>query len=162
VREANLPAESFDAVVMWDVIEHLHDPAGTIRALSELVKPGGVFCLSTMDVGALFAKLTGRHWPWFMRMHLYYFTPGTVTRMLQDAGLDVLAIERHKRIVSLRYFLGKIAASIAPSLGKAGDWIGKPFGKVYVTIDLGDIMNIFASKAAAGVEVPEATSAAHG
>ena len=82
--------------------------------------------------------------------------------MLKDAGLDVLAVERHKRIVSLRYFLGKMAASISPSLGKAADWIGNPFGKVCVTIDLGDIMNIFASKAAAGVEVPEGTIAAHG
>jgi dolichol-phosphate mannosyltransferase len=145
LRKAALPAESFDMVTLWDVIEHLHDPLGQLREMYRLLKPGGIFALSTMDAGCLFAKLAGRHWPWFMRMHLYYFTRGTLTRMLQAAGFEVLAVETHKRIVSLRYLLEKGAALLGP-LAPLGKIIGRPFGSVFVTVDLGDIINVYSRR----------------
>jgi len=145
LRKANLPAGSFDLVTLWDVIEHLHDPLGQLREIHRLLKPGGVFGLSTMDAGCLFAKLAGRRWPWFMRMHLYYFTRGTLTRMLQQAGFEVLEIETHKRVVSARYLLEKVAALLGP-LAPVGGWLGRPVGKVFVTVDLGDIINVYARR----------------
>lgn len=145
LRKANFAAESFDAVTLWDVIEHLHDPAGDVREIFRLLKPGGVFALSTMDVGCLFAKLTGRHWPWFMRMHLYYFTRPTLTRLLREAGFEVLRVETHKRIVSVRYLLEKAFALFGP-LAPLGKAIGKPFGDLYATVDLGDIINVYSRR----------------
>lgn len=145
LRRANLPAQSFDLVTLWDVIEHLHDPLGQLREIQRLLKPGGVFGLSTMDAGCLFAKLAGRRWPWYMRMHLYYFTRGTLTRMLQEAGFEVLEVETHKRVVSLRYLLEKVAALLGP-LAPLGRWAGRPFGGVFVTVDLGDIVNVYARR----------------
>lgn len=145
LRKAALPAGNFDLVTIWDVIEHLHDPLGQLKEACRLLKPGGLFGLSTMDVSSLFAKILGRRWPWYMRMHFYYFTPGTITRMLKEAGFEVLAIERHKRIVSLRYLLQKAAANLGP-LAILGRVAGLPFGRVYVTVDFGDIMNVFARR----------------
>lgn len=145
LRKAGLTEESFDVITIWDVIEHLHDPLGQLREAFRLLKPGGTLGLSTMNAGSLFAKITGRHWPWYMRMHFYYFTPGSITRMLKAAGFEVLQIERHKRIVSLRYLLEKAAASLGP-LAIVGKVIGLPFGRIYVTVDFGDIMNVFARR----------------
>ncbi len=142
LRAANLPAESFDLVTLWDVIEHLHDPQGQLKEIHRLLKPGGIFGLSTMDAGCLFAKLAGRRWPWYMRMHLYYFTRGTLTRLLQQAGFEVLEVETHKRVVSVRYLMEKVAALLGP-LAPVGRWMGQPFGKVFVTVDLGDIVNVY-------------------
>lgn len=142
--QARIPEQSFDVVAMWDVIEHLPDPRGTLEELFRVLRPGGILCLSTMDAGCVFAKLAGRHWPWLMRMHLYYFNVGTMTRMLSAAGFEALAIERHKRIVSLRYLFEKIGASLASPLGRVGRWLGVPFSNSYVSVDLGDIMNVFA------------------
>jgi putative flippase GtrA/SAM-dependent methyltransferase len=142
LRNAGLSAESFDLVSLWDVLEHLHDPLGDLREMYRILKPGGVLGLSTMNAGSLFAKLAGAHWPWYMRMHFYYFTPGTITRMLRAAGFQVLAVERHKRIVSLRYLVEKGAALCGP-LGTPARWLGQPFGRFYVTVDLGDIMNVY-------------------
>jgi dolichol-phosphate mannosyltransferase len=156
LRQADLPEASFDAVAMWDVIEHLHDPMGTVKELGRLLRPNGILCLSTMDVGSPFAKLLGHRWPWFMRMHLYYFNPGTITKMLDAAGFDVLAIERHKRIVSARYLAEKVAASVLPGLARAGDWLARPFGRFYVKVDFGDIMNVTARKRPAEIGVEKA------
>lgn len=48
VPEAPLPAEwkgAFDVVVSSHVLEHLSDPAGGVRWLASLLKPGGSACL---------------------------------------------------------------------------------------------------------------------
>lgn len=145
LRKANLAAESFDLVTLWDVIEHLHDPLGQLKEAYRLLRPGGVFALSTMDAGCMFARLAGRRWPWFMRMHLYYFTPDTVTQFLHAAGFQVMAIERHKRVISARYLFEKVGALLGP-LAPVIRALGKPFGNVFVTVDLGDQMNVFARK----------------
>ena len=35
VEDAPIPADTFDVVTIWDVIEHLPDPASDLRAISE-------------------------------------------------------------------------------------------------------------------------------
>jgi putative flippase GtrA/SAM-dependent methyltransferase len=145
LRRSELAPESFDLVTLWDVIEHLHDPLGQLREIHGLLRPGGIFALTTMDTGSLYAKMGGRRWPWYMRMHLYYFTRGTLTRMLDLAGFEVLKIERAKRIVSLRYFMEK-AAAVVGVLGPVLRAAALPFGSVYVTVDFGDNMIVVARK----------------
>jgi dolichol-phosphate mannosyltransferase len=142
-RKANIAPESFDAVTLWDVIEHLHDPLGELRAVHQVLRPGGVLGMSTMDTHSFYARLMGRRWPWYMRMHFYYFTKDSLTRMLRAAGFEVLAIERHKRIVSLRYFIEK-GSSLVPGFGRLGRALAAPLGGAFITVDLGDIMNIYA------------------
>jgi SAM-dependent methyltransferase len=157
LRQSELPAESFDLITLWDVIEHLHDPLGQLREIQGLLRPGGIFALTTMDTGSLYAKMGGRRWPWYMRMHLYYFTRGTLTRMLDLAGFEVLKIERAKRVVSLRYFLEKAAAVMGP-LGPVLRALALPFGFVYVTVDFGDNMMAIARKAPVGQRAQHAAA----
>lgn len=137
--------ERFDLVTLWDVIEHLPDPLADLRAAYQLLRPGGVLGVSTMNAGSFFAKWAGPQWPWYMHMHLYYFTPGTLARMLQAAGFEILAVERHQRVGSLRYLIEK-ASALLPPLARLGRWVGLPPGRVFVTFDLGDIMNVFARR----------------
>ncbi len=148
LQKAGLQPASFDMVTIWDVIEHLQDPQGQLKLAYQVLKPGGVFGLSTMDVGCMFAKLTGRHWPWYMRMHFYYFSAASMARMLRAAGFEVIRIERHKRIVSLRYLLRKGMSLLGP-LAFLGRILGLPFGNVFVTVDLGDIMNVYCMRPSA-------------
>src|SRR5207249_10956114 len=93
----------FDVITMWDVIEHLPDPAGALETMRRLLRPGGLLAISTMDVDAPVARLLGRRWPWYMQMHLWYFSRRTLTRMVQASGYDVIGIRRHCRVVRLGY-----------------------------------------------------------
>jgi 2-polyprenyl-3-methyl-5-hydroxy-6-metoxy-1,4-benzoquinol methylase len=54
--------DTYDAICLWDVIEHLWDPAETCRQLFARLRPGGILFVSTPDSGALIAKVMGRSW----------------------------------------------------------------------------------------------------
>jgi len=89
VEDAPLPEGAYDVVTMWDVIEHLPDPASTLRAVHSALRPGGVFAVTTMDVEALFPRVAGRFWPWYMQMHLVYFSRRTLGELLRSCGFEV-------------------------------------------------------------------------
>lgn len=42
-QPASLPTESYDAVVTWDVLEHLFDLDGALATIARLIRPGGWF-----------------------------------------------------------------------------------------------------------------------
>jgi SAM-dependent methyltransferase len=82
--------DSLDAVVLWDVIEHLSDPRRTLSWAHRALRSGGVIALSTGDVDSLSARLHGADWslmtpPW----HQFYFPRATMRRLLEDVGFSV-------------------------------------------------------------------------
>lgn len=138
---------SYRAVTLWDVIEHFPDPSGELRRLRSLLEPGGLLAISTMDVEAPVARLLGRHWPWYMQMHLFYFSRRTLRGLVEQAGYEVLEIHRHRRIVRLGYLIGQLErrlGGLSRPLTRAVERAGLA-GRL-LAVDLGDIINIFARK----------------
>ena len=89
LETVHFPDESFDVVTMWDVVEHLPDPLAELKRMHRILRPDGLLALSTMNVDALFPRLAGRRWPWYMQMHLVYFSRRTLHNMLTKAGYRV-------------------------------------------------------------------------
>lgn len=86
-----LPAESFDVVTLWDVIEHLEDPPAHLRAARAALAPDGLLVLETQNVASGFARLLGRRWQHFKHEeHLYHFDPATLERLLREAGFRIV------------------------------------------------------------------------
>ena len=82
----------FDAVVLWDVIEHLWDPRAICERLVELTKPGGHIIISTPDIGALTARLFGRRWVFMTPPeHLGFFSKPSATWLFEkELGLEII------------------------------------------------------------------------
>ena len=82
-------AEAYDVITMWDLLEHLRDPLGTLRKLASALKEDGILVLSTPDVDSLPAKVMKEKWlGWKLQNeHLYYFSYTTLERVLRSAGL---------------------------------------------------------------------------
>ena len=138
---------SYDLITLWDVIEHLPDPAAELRRLHGYLRPGGLLAVSTMDVDAPIARLLGRHWPWYMQMHLYYFSRRTLARLVSNAGYELIEIRRHRRIVRAAYLasrlerrLGTIYQPLLRALERTG------LARRLVTVDLGDIITLVARR----------------
>jgi len=156
-----LDAETFDLLTAWDVIEHFVDPRADLATAAGLLKPGGLMALSTMDVESTFARLLGPRWPWLMHMHLYYFSPDTLRALLSRCGLEVVEVRRHRRIVSARYLLQKLAAQSAAFSPLLLLLARLPLlGGIHVPVNLGDIINVYAEKPARTQAVSGEPSAA--
>ncbi|MBF0605450.1 MAG: glycosyltransferase [Nitrospirae bacterium] len=99
----------YDAIVMWDVLEHLRDPMDLLTDARPLLKDSGVLFLSALDIDTWFPRFMGSRWPWMIDMHLFYFTHDTLDMMLTAAGFRLERIEKYTRFVYARYLFGKIA-----------------------------------------------------
>jgi 2-polyprenyl-3-methyl-5-hydroxy-6-metoxy-1,4-benzoquinol methylase len=89
--ESNPPASNaYDIVVMWDTIEHLYDPVLAIRKSVEALLPGGIIGLTTADLDALLPRVQKSGWRMIIPAHLYYFSRQSITRLLNDHGLEVM------------------------------------------------------------------------
>jgi SAM-dependent methyltransferase len=84
----------FDVVCMWDTIEHLSAPDLFMRRAAELLTDDGMLFLTTGDIGALNARLRGRHWRQIHPpTHVSYFSRRTMATMLERTGFRVEGIE---------------------------------------------------------------------
>jgi 2-polyprenyl-3-methyl-5-hydroxy-6-metoxy-1,4-benzoquinol methylase len=138
-----LPDElsGFDAVTMWDVIEHVPDPVGLLRDAHERLAPGGRLWLATPNVDGAFPRASlkvadrvGR-WPHpEPPYHLSQFSERTIRHALGRAGFHDVVV--HHRRIPLSYSFGSprkvlsepkrlaYTAVFAP-LALVGPWIGQ-------------------------------------
>jgi len=128
--DAALEPESFDLVTLWDVIEHLPDPVGTLRQAAALLRPGGRLLVETQNVGSLFARLLGRRWQHYKHAeHLWHFNRRTLAEALARAGLSELVMtSRHAgKYVSAGFVrerigrFGSLGTTLAAPLGLLGE-----------------------------------------
>jgi SAM-dependent methyltransferase len=91
---APYPDGWFDAVTLWDVLEHVQSPSSYVKQIARLLRPGGYFALTTPNVGGVTYRLIGRDW-WVVgpNDHIYYYAPGTLKRLLAGSGFEVLTMQ---------------------------------------------------------------------
>lgn len=130
---------SYDAIVSWDVLEHVRNPGGTLQSVGALLRPGGVLAVSTLDIDSAFARITGRNWPWVMEMHLQYFSAKGLVRMFESAGFEMLVVEPYRHYASLRYVYRKVCALISGATGDVMMKLERLVPEWVVPITLGDI-----------------------
>jgi 2-polyprenyl-6-hydroxyphenyl methylase / 3-demethylubiquinone-9 3-methyltransferase len=86
----------FDLVTCMEMLEHVPDPAGTLRALAALVKPGGDVIVSTLNrnpqaflVAILGAEYVARVLPRGTHEYLKFIRPSELAAWGRKAGLDL-------------------------------------------------------------------------
>jgi SAM-dependent methyltransferase len=87
VQKLDLPAQTYDLITMWHVLEHLEDPFGTLSRLYEWLRPQGRLIIEVPNVEALCVSPPNR----FHLAHLYNFNRPTLECMGQKAGFSVEA-----------------------------------------------------------------------
>ena len=90
--EAPFDRHSFDLVTMWDVLEHLHDPAAYLAQVARLLKPGGRFVVTLPNPRSVDFRLFGPVWTGLdVPRHLYVFGRAALMALFHQAGLKVSA-----------------------------------------------------------------------
>lgn len=145
-RLLSLPFDrNYDVITMWDVVEHLSDPRAELLEIHRLLKKNGYLFLSTINIGSLVARLMGPRWPWLMDMHVFYLTPKTIGRLLEQTGFRLVEIKNYTHIISSKYFIKKLA-HISRVAEQAMRLIQKLLGEHHIPFNLGDNMMAVAKK----------------
>jgi len=111
LREAGFPSGSFDAVTLWDVLEHLTDPRQDLLEVHRVLRAGGLLVLETQNIASWAARVLGKRWLHYgNQLHLFHFSPQTVSRLLADTGFRVLKItvETAGKVCSLRVVVDRL------------------------------------------------------
>jgi SAM-dependent methyltransferase len=89
----NIPEGGIDLVTMFHVIEHVDNPGTVIGRVRRWLCPGGVFALETPNLDSLDARMFRRtYWGGYhIPRHWNLFTPASISRLLTDNGLEVMA-----------------------------------------------------------------------
>ena len=93
---ASQSAACFDVVTCLEMLEHVPDPASTVRACAQLVKPGGAVFFSTINRNPkayLFAVIGAEYvlglLPRGTHDYARFIRPAELARHARDAGLDL-------------------------------------------------------------------------
>ena len=91
IEEANYPDQFFDVITMWDVVEHLHNPLGSLFEINRILKEDGILVFRVPNGDSWDAKLFGSTWAGLdAPRHLFVFTPKTISMMLHLSKFKIL------------------------------------------------------------------------
>ena len=80
------PDERFDVITLWDVVEHLAEPAAAIEDLRRHLAPGGWLVVETGNYRCIDRVVEGTdHWIYQLD-HRWYFSPATLAGFLRHQG----------------------------------------------------------------------------
>jgi len=139
-------SETFDIITLWDVIEHLANPKEMLEEVSRLLKPDGIFVINYPDYDSYAHRILGSRWPFFLSVHLVYFSPKTIERLLNTNGFTVDSIRPFWQTLELGYILKRAGFYFKP-LNWLSD-ITRLFGmsKLPFTYNLGQTMVVARKK----------------
>ncbi|MEN3279792.1 MAG: hypothetical protein V7607_932 [Solirubrobacteraceae bacterium] len=106
---------SFDVVVLADVIEHLDDPVGAIESCARLLRPGGALCVVTPDPSSITARMAGSRWWGYLPAHTCLLPRATLHELLGAQGLLVSADEPLVRSFSAARWASGLAERLGPA-----------------------------------------------
>lgn len=141
----------FDAVTMWDVIEHVPDPFAALTSAASMLRPGGSLFLSTPDISAIAARVLGKRWHYIDPMqHICLFSRDSLIQLCARTGLQAARSRSFGRSYTLGYFLYRVGYCFPiPGLraaAAASARVLRPMRDVCIPIMLGDIVGLEAVK----------------
>jgi len=119
--------DHFDAVTLWDVIEHVNFPERVLRGAVGVLKPGGVVLIDTPcrdsfyhRVGVFTYRMTGGRLPTFLNAmysahmfgHKQIFSSRELAELFDGAGLEVLEVSKiHELSFPYEFYLKRMIRS---------------------------------------------------
>ena len=111
LMDAHFLDEYFDAVTLWDVFEHLHNPKGDLCEINRILKRDGILVMRIPNLDSWDAKIFGKFWAGYEPpRHLYLFGKDTITQMVEGSGFKVIEMDANSSryltfVLSLHFYL---------------------------------------------------------
>jgi len=125
----SLQAQTFDAITLWHVLEHVHELHEYMDQFKKLLKPGGCLFIAVPNYTCYDEKVYKEFWAAYdVPRHLYHFSPASVTQLLLQHGLQLKAIKSmwydsfYVSMLSEKYKTGKNNFLKAAWSGYVSNW----------------------------------------
>ena len=100
-------AQRYDVVSMSHYLEHTTDQRAELAAAAKVLRPGGHLMIELPDPTSKLGQRLGTYWlPWFQPQHLHLVSPENLTRLLKEAGFEVLHWHRREAHQPIDLFFG--------------------------------------------------------
>lgn len=109
--------QKFDAVCMYQTLEHVPNPREIIEKSFDLLNPGGVFIAEIPNIQCSEMKISKerRHLSYDLPRHLNHFSPDFLKKALEKAGFEVIDIDRYPPKFILKLLQMRSKPGPAPS-----------------------------------------------
>jgi ubiquinone/menaquinone biosynthesis C-methylase UbiE len=143
-KGANLQAEYYDVITMWNVLDQIYDPKNTLLELNRFLKKGGYvflrvsnlsFHISLSRLYKVFSFLS-KDADIFPVFHLYSFDKNSLRRLFKETGFSVVAINPDSMEANNSYLIKLFGKRTEVVLRKVTDFIS---GSLYL-LSLGRIV----------------------
>lgn len=89
-----LPAETYDAICLWHVLEHVHTLHEYIAQFKKNLTPNGRLFIAVPNYTSGDAAYYQSHWAAYdVPRHLYHFSPNSMRRLIKQHGLVLQKIQ---------------------------------------------------------------------
>jgi len=110
-----LAGREFDVIFASHLIEHITEPRPFIEELLKHLSDRGIVVFVTPNIESWLARVSGPRWVSFkVPEHVAYYTPKTLGRLLETAGLEVVAVDSAYQYYRLPFLMSKIRDVIDP------------------------------------------------
>ncbi len=120
---ASLPDNYYDLILMFQVIEHLHNPNAVLKKLRRSLRPGGKIIIETPNLDCFDRKIFGGFWEGYhIPRHFNIWTIEGMNKTLEKAGYSSVKSSLLSKPVHWTMSLQNWAVA-----NKKSDWIVKLF-----------------------------------
>lgn len=90
----NLPYNTYDAITMWHVLEHVHQLHEYVEQLKNMLTDKGKIFIAVPNYKSLDAKHYSKFWAAYdVPRHLYHFSPASMKNLVEQHGLSIKTIK---------------------------------------------------------------------
>jgi SAM-dependent methyltransferase len=118
LSHARFPDDAFDAVTMFDVLEHLAQPGEVLHEVFRILKPGGVFVAETPNVDGFFARHVYRERAHLVkpRAHICLYGPRSARRLVSGERFSsaVVSTFPYCRRITPGYLKSLVTSRLVP------------------------------------------------
>lgn len=131
--------ESFDAVCLFQVLDHIAHPVELLEECAAVLRPGGHILALNHNVAAWSARILGERSPIVDIEHTYLYSPATMRRIFTKAGFTDPQVRSVRNTYSLAYLAQLLPLPAAMKSRLMPQLRGGLAGRMRLTVPLGNL-----------------------